>query len=665
MFDGIPPALLDHGGAEGTLLQRLTIAHKLGLASLLFLVPVGYLLWALIAQQNIAIDFSDKERIGTLYLRGLAKLHYGLTGAATAGDRQQLSEDGAAITPLETAYGANMESAELAAAASQAVASANPQKLDTTALRTLIGRVGDKSNLILDPDLDSYYAMDLVLVKLPDLIDRMRDMTLISRKTWNDGKLDASEQVDFFVALGGLTSLLNGIESSVASGYSGNTDGSLKANLDPSYLAAKQAMADFVAVVNKTAVDEASVAKVLNVLQAFNDAASSELERLIVKRITGFQHDQILTLIVTALLFLLAIGLILMAVRTAVIKPVNRLTGAMTQLAGGNLDLQIDLNDRSDEVGNMARALVVFRENAVKTRQLETQQRAEWERRQQRQELFEILAKEFDSQIGNHLQSLASSAAQLDATARSLSDHAEETNGNARVAASNASTATENSQTVASAAVELATSSDEIAAQVNQTTSTAAKAVEEAARGQEIMSSLARVSRDVGSVISFITEIASQTNLLALNATIEAARAGDAGKGFAVVAHEVKQLAGETSKATDEIGSKLAAVESATQDAALVMERLATIIQDINMSSSVIASAVTEQGAATAEISRNVNEAADRTNDVSAKMGDVTQSAAYTKEASQDLLSASADLSSRTTTLKQVVERFLADIEAA
>ncbi|MDY0883194.1 methyl-accepting chemotaxis protein [Dongia soli] len=647
------------------MLQRLKIAHKLGLASLLFLVPVGYLLWALIAQQNLAIDFSNKERIGTLYLHGLAKLHYSLTAAAVAGGKVQLSEVSASIAPLENAYGANMESADLAIAASQAVASSDLQKLDTSALRALIGRVGDKSNLILDPDLDSYYAMDLVLVKLPDLIDRLRDMTLISRKTWNDGKLDASEQVDFFVALGGLTSLLSGIDSSVASGYGGNPDGSLKANLDPSYRAAKQAMAEFVASVNKTVVDEASAAEVLKTVQAFNDAASSELQRLIVKRITGFQHGQIQTLIVTALLFLLAIGLILMAVRTAVIKPVNRMTGSMTQLAEGDLDLRIDLENRSDEVGNMARALVVFRENAIKARNLEADQRAEWERRRQRQEIFEQLAREFDGQIGNHLQSLASSAAQLDATARSLSEHAEETNGNARIAASNASTATENSQTVASAAVELAASSDEIASQVNQTTGTAAKAVEEATRGQEIMSGLARVSRDVGSVISFITEIANQTNLLALNATIEAARAGDAGKGFAVVAHEVKQLAGETSKATDEIGSKLAAVESATRDAASVMERLSSIIQDINMSSSVIASAVTEQGAATAEISRNVNEAADRTNDVSAKMGDVTQSAAYTKEASQELLSASADLSSRTTTLRQVVERFLADIKAA
>ena len=186
-----------------------------------------------------------------------------------------------------------------------------------------------------------------------------------------------------------------------------------------------------------------------------------------------------------------------------------------------------------------------------------------------------------DAQVGEHLQSLASAATQLDSTARDLLEHADNTNGSAVLAASNATTATENSQTVASAAVELAASSDEIASQVNQTTDTAARAVKEATQARKIMDGLTQVSRDVGSVINFITEIASQTNLLALNATIEAARAGDAGKGFAVVAHEVKQLAGQTSKATDDISTKLAAVDAATKDAGQVMERLAKIIEDI------------------------------------------------------------------------------------
>jgi methyl-accepting chemotaxis protein len=645
-------------------LNKLTIAHKLGLASLLFLVPIAYLLWALIAQQNIAIDFATKENLGNGYLHGLATIHLALTGEAID-SHQSLATDLPRIADLEARFGDGMESGDLAAKATQAVANAKPDSLDTSALRDLIGRIGDKSNLILDPDLDSYYAMDLVVVKMPDLIDRLRDMTAISRKVWQDSKIDTTEQVDFFVSLGGLKSLLDGIDGDVASAYSGNADGSLKANLDPSYLALKQGMASLVDLVGKSAIDEATATKDLTAVQLFCNAASSELERLLDRRISGFRHNQIETLIVTGILFLLVAGAVLYTVRRTVIRPVNRLTASMTRLAGGDLDISIDLATRHDEVGNMGRALTVFHENALRKRELEASQQAEWERRQKRQEFFETVAQRFDTQVGEHLQSLASAATQLDTTARDLLAHADNTNGSAVLAASNATTATENSQTVASAAVELAASSDEIASQVSQTTDTAALAVQEATQARKIMDGLTQVSRDVGSVINFITEIASQTNLLALNATIEAARAGDAGKGFAVVAHEVKQLAGQTSKATDDISSKLAAVDAATKDAGQVMERLAKIIEDINTSAAVIASAVTEQGAATTEISRNVTQAADRTQEVSQKMDVVTQSAAYTKDASNGLIAASTDLSKRTSILRGVVENFLSDIKIA
>jgi methyl-accepting chemotaxis protein len=644
--------------------KKLTIAHKLGLASLLFLIPIAYLLWALVAQQNIAIDFAAKENQGNFYLRELAKIHFSLTGQALDA-KQGAVASLPQIADLESRYGDGMESADLATKATQDVAAANPASLDTSSLRALIGRIGDKSNLILDPDLDSYYVMDLVLVKMPDVIDRLRDMTLISRKVWADGKIDASEQVDFYVTLGGLKSLLDGVDGDIASAYSGNADGSLKTNLDPDYLAAKQNLAALVDAVGKGAIDETTATKSLTLSQQFYKTASSELERLLNKRIGGFQREQIETLIITGVLFVIIVGFVLFLVRRAVIRPINQLTANMSKLAAGDLDIAIDLAQRQDEVGNMGRALAVFRENAERKRDLEATQQAEWDKQQKRHEFFETMAQRFDAQVSEHLQSLASAATQLDTTARSLLEHADNTNGSAAMAATNATTATENSQTVASATVELAASSDEIASQVNQTTDTAALAVKEAAEARKIMDGLSQVSRDVSSVINFITEIASQTNLLALNATIEAARAGEAGKGFAVVAHEVKQLAGQTSKATDDISTKLAAVEAATRDAGEVMQRLAKIIEDINMSSAVIASAVTEQGAATAEISRNVTEAADRTQEVSQKMDVVTESAAYTKEASNDLLAASTDLSRRTSTLRGVVETFLADIKAA
>jgi methyl-accepting chemotaxis protein len=650
---------------------KLKIAHKLGLASLLFLVPVAYMVWALVASQNIAIDFALKEATGTLYLRGLAAIQMDIAKSTVS----NVATDGKAaaqqVRALESQHGDGMESADLAKTAEDALeavaAGATPEKLEAarSALRDLIARIGDKSNLILDPDLDSFYVMDVVLVKLPDILDRTAGMIDLGRKDWTDGNIGTDEQVDFFVALGGLTSLLGGADASVASAYSGNADGSLKANLDGAYMNAQTIMKAFVNTIGKGAIDEAQAAKTFDAIDAFYAISSSELERLLHKRVDGFKHDQLISLIVTAMLFFAAIGVVLAMIRFSVIRPLRKMTGSMQQLAGGNLEVAIDRAKSADEVGEMARALVVFRENAVKARGLEAEQKAESERRLERQKALEALAKAFDAAISGRLESVSQAAHELESTASTLSQQADATNAQAGEVAQSAATATENSQTVAAATEELAASSREIASQTDQTTTTAERAVSEAEQAQKIVEELSKVSRDVGGVIQFITEIASQTNLLALNATIEAARAGDAGKGFAVVANEVKQLAGQTAKATDEIGAKLQAVDAATREATGVMQRLATIIAEINTSSGVIAGAVKQQGSATAEISQNVQEAASRTGQVSTSMTQVTKSAEVTKSASTALHTSSSALTRQAADLKTEIDRFLAQIRAA
>jgi methyl-accepting chemotaxis protein len=652
-------------------MKRFTIAHKLGLASLLFLVPVAYMVWALVASQNIAIDFGNKENTGNFYLRGLSDLQMKVATSIVSGTPVDGKAAAEKIRALEASYGEGMESAELAEAAATSLADldggATPEKLEQAraALRAVIYRIGDKSNLILDPDLDSYYAMDLVLIKLPDILDRTAGMINLGRADWADGSIGGDEQVDFFVALGGLTSLLDGADASVASAYSGNADGSLKTNLDGAYQNAKTTLAAFAANVAKGATPDADAANTFAAIDGFYKIASSEMQRLLERRVAGFNHDQLLSLIVTGLLFLAAIGVVLAMIRFSVIRPLRKMTGSMQQLAGGNLEVTIDRAETADEVGEMARALVVFRENAVKARGLEAEQKAESERRLERQKAVEALAKAFDAAISGRLESVSQAAHELESTASTLSHQADETNAQAGEVAQSAATATENSQTVAAATEELAASSREIASQTDQTTTTAERAVSEAEQAQKIVEELSKVSRDVGGVIQFITEIAAQTNLLALNATIEAARAGDAGKGFAVVANEVKQLAGQTAKATDEIGAKLQAVDSATREATGVMQRLATIIAEINTSSGVIAGAVKQQGSATAEISQNVQEAASRTGQVSTSMTQVTKSAEVTKSASTALLTSSSALTRQAADLKTEIDRFLAQIRAA
>jgi methyl-accepting chemotaxis protein len=477
-------------------MKRFTIAHKLGLASLLFLVPVAYMVWALVASQNIAIDFGDKENMGNFYLRGLSDLQMKVAQSIVSGTPVDGKAAAEKIRTLEASYGEGMESAELAQTAATSLADldggATPEKLEAAraALRAVIYRIGDKSNLILDPDLDSFYVMDIVLVKLPDILDRTAGMIGLGRKDWADGSIGTDEQVDFFVALGGLTSLLGGADASIASAYSGNADGSLKTNLDGAYVNAKTTMAAFVDTIGKGAIDEAQAAKTFEAITGFYATSSAELERLLHKRVDGFSRDQLISLVVTALLFLAAIGVVLAMIRFSVIRRLRKMTGSMQQLADGNLEVAIDRAESADEVGEMARALVVFRENAVKAKALEAEQKAESERRLERQKALEALAKAFDAAISGRLESVSQAAHELESTASTLLQQADATNAQAGEVAQSAATATENSQTVAAATEELAASSREIASQTDQTTSTAERAVTEAEQAQRIVDEL-------------------------------------------------------------------------------------------------------------------------------------------------------------------------------
>src|SRR4051794_14957916 len=211
--------------------RTMGIAQKLTVAALLFLAPVGYVLVALVGNQNTTIAFSDKERVGTFYLRQLAKVHAELA-ASSLGIGKATGTGAGTIEAAERQFGGGMESAELAKAAASAVSAV---KSDGTggeearaALRALISRVGDKSNLILDPDLDSFYVMDIMLVKLPEALDRTVSMVSLARRTFADGTMDPEEKVDFYVELGGLKAVNDGIATSLASAYSGSADGSVK-----------------------------------------------------------------------------------------------------------------------------------------------------------------------------------------------------------------------------------------------------------------------------------------------------------------------------------------------------------------------------------------------------------------------------------------------------
>ncbi len=340
--------------------------------------------------------------------------------------------------------------------------------------------------------------------------------------------------------------------------------------------------------------------------------------------------------------------------------PIVILAQAMRQLSGGTRDVAIRGTERKDEVGDMAKALLVFKDNLDETERLRiAHENAKQQAEAERKAGMLRLADQFESSVGKVVGAVTTAAQELQATAQSLTATAEETARQSNAVSAAATELTQNVETVASATEELTASVAEIGNQVVESNRIVHQAVKESDATDQEMRALAEAAEKIGDVVTLISEIASQTNLLALNATIEAARAGEAGKGFAVVASEVKTLATQTARATDDIGTQVRSIQQSAGSSAKAMQTINSTIGRINDISSAIASAVEEQSAATQEISRNVQEAAIGTGEVSSNVTGVTQASQQTSAASSQLLSAATELSRNGSALRQEVDGFL------
>ncbi len=351
--------------------------------------------------------------------------------------------------------------------------------------------------------------------------------------------------------------------------------------------------------------------------------------------------------------------------RSGVAVPIVAMTDSMRALAAGNKQIEIPGRGRKDEIGDMADAVQVFKDNAILADRLSAEQAEQQRAREARSRALEALTGTFDGKVTGVLGIVAGASAELEATAQSMSSTAQQTVQQATAVASTTQDTTVNIQTVASAAEELSASISEIGRQVAQSSKVSLAASDEAARSNETVKGLAESSGKIGAVVSLINDIASQTNLLALNATIEAARAGDAGKGFAVVANEVKALANQTTRATEEIGIQIGAVQSATAEAVIAIGSIAARVTELNQIAASIATAVEEQSAATNEIARNIQQSAAGAREVSNTIGSVTSAAGETGSAAGEVLSAARSLSREATELRDIVGTFLKDVNAA
>jgi len=344
----------------------------------------------------------------------------------------------------------------------------------------------------------------------------------------------------------------------------------------------------------------------------------------------------------------------------AIANPLIVMTEAMGRLANGDHATEIPSRQRHDEIGEMAAAVQVFKDNANRMEAMRHEQEDQKKRSEQdRKAALRKMADTFETQVGGVVDAVTAAAVELQASSKQMSSTAQETSAQATAVSAAAEEASSNVQTVASATEELSASINEIAGQVERSQSVAVRANEEARHTSELIKKLSENVGSISEIVVLINDIASQTNLLALNATIEAARAGDAGKGFAVVASEVKNLANQTGKATDEIAAKISAVQNGTSDAVTAISSIAKVITEVSEISATVASAVQEQTAATGEIARNVDQAAIGTQEVSRNIGQVETASRETGNAAEQINESATELSHQAEKLKNEVTRFL------
>jgi aerotaxis receptor len=400
-------------------------------------------------------------------------------------------------------------------------------------------------------------------------------------------------------------------------------------------------------------------------------SAKLDADKLVALQIAGAKSafesaERSYTITITVSIGALLVGVVLggllgLTTVRAISRPLDRMIGLLQRIARGEFNSRVII-DRDDEIGIALRHLQAMQAKLGFDREVS---RFEGVRRGRRAERVEQLVKSFDTEVAGMLNSVASQATELQATARSMSDISEETARQSAAVSTASEQTTANVQSVAASTEEMSNSIDEISRQVRESSRIAAEAVVQADATDARITELSRAAERIGDVIELINTIAGQTNLLALNATIEAARAGDAGKGFAVVAQEVKMLASQTAKATEEIGSQIAGMQSATRESVVAIKDISATIARISEIAATIATSVEQQGMATREIAGNVQQAAQGTTEVTSNITSVNMAAQQTGAAASQVLSSAGELSQSGERLKHQVDEFLGLMRAA
>jgi len=441
--------------------------------------------------------------------------------------------------------------------------------------------------------------------------------------------------------------------------------------IDKNHVRYENEAIDVFALLRQGKVDQ--VIKLLPAIEEEEEALDTALEELLVeveqftehaaKTAEGHEHFAIqLLMAVSALALLIGLSLAYLIVSRSISRPLAAVSKGLEALTAGDTSVDVKIY-ADDEIGAVAKAFVGFKDNLVRTKQMEAEQEEQKKRsEEERQQVLNELADDFDTNVGAIVEAVSMAAQEMQSTAQAMAGIAEETSSQAIAVSAASEEASTNVQTVASSTEEMTSSISEINERVTEASAASQKAVAEVARTTERMGALSVTAEKIGEVISMISGIAEQTNLLALNATIESARAGEAGKGFAVVANEVKALATQTGQATDDISTQIKEIQNATSEAVSSMSDVSQVISGLEQISGTIAAAMEEQGAVTQEIARSVQEAATGTQQVTENISGVTQASQEAGSASGQVMEKASELSEQAGTLKSEVGKFVAQV---